>query len=713
MKKTLLKTLLVAVGLCVGANAWAQTTLYEKGTTGNDWSDADLTDWVVDSDHGTTAKKDETGSVTNVTSSIVSNKLTFNSFGYSYNETKGTTDYNTTAAKAYSFTKSITTEDNTILKLTADWAGGGATGTNSRTCHTFTFGDIAFTLYGSSGGAFLKIGSADAIQIIANANNTSTYRNSVWHIELTVNQSTNVVQYSLSTSALNSGMAVTGNGTTESAGSFNGVSIALVNDKTPNWSLSQTLNSIKITEEEASSTARGINVNFTYKVNGEGDAAAIPEADLPAVTTYYDKEVDDVFTPTYPASFNTADYTYTYTSGGGEYTVTTAEDQTITLLYNRTERTKVDVVVKGLFDETELFSNIVTNIAEGETVVYGFPQYVLQGGVLYKADGPYAVSTTASATPIEVTYTKATVSEGETPVYFNDFGGAAGLDWSTYSGGNVVSDASVELVPASTLSDGIYKIVIQNNRNRTAKVKIGDLEIGTLATGANAGSRVITTFNNIVVRDGVAITAVAGGSTVTDNIDYILIYKTGDAAIPVTVAASGFTTVASAYALDCANLPVGLEAYKVSSISYDAITLEQVTEAVAPGTGLILTGTANVDYNIPVVASGTDISATNKLKAAVTATDVAANEAYILKSGKFCKLTVAAAIPAGKAYLLVSDVPVEAPVLQFIFGDATGISSVSANGVDADKAVFNLQGQRVAQPRKGLYIVNGKKVVLK
>ena len=316
-----------------------------------------------------------------------------------------------------------------------------------------------FTLYGSSGGAFLKIGSADAIQIIANANNTGTYRNSVWHIELSVNQSTNVVQYSLSTAAFNSGTAVTGNGTTESAGSFNSVVISLVNDKLPNWSLGQTLNSIKITEEEASSTARGINVDFTYKANGEGDAVAIPESDLPAVTTYYDKEVGDVFTPTYPASFNTADYTYTYTSGGDEYTVTDAAEQTITLLYNRTERTKVNVVVKGLFGETELFSNIVTNIAEGETVVYGFPQYVLQGGVLYTSDGPYAVSTTASSTPIEVSYSKASVNEGETPVYFNDLGGSANLDWTDYSGGSVASAASVELVPASTLSDGIYKII--------------------------------------------------------------------------------------------------------------------------------------------------------------------------------------------------------------------------------------------------------------
>ena len=30
-----------------------------------------------------------------------------------------------------------------------------------------------------------------------------------------------------------------------------------------------------------------------------------------------------------------------------------------------------------------------------------------------------------------------------------------------------------------------------------------------------------------------------------------------------------------------------------------------------------------------------------------------------------------------------------------------------------DKGIFNLNGQRIAQPTKGLYIVNGKKVIIK
>ncbi len=316
-QKQLLRTLLAALCLLVGTSAWADvTTLYEKGTTGNDWTNTDLADWTVDSDHGTTTKTDQSGSVTNVTSSIENNKLKFNSFGYTYNESKGNTEYATTAAKNYSFTKTITSQNNTVLKLEADWAGGGATGTNSNTNHRFTFGDIAFTLYGSSGGAYLTIGTADPIEIIANANNTSTYRNSVWHIELTINQKTNEVLYSLSTAALNSGNAITGSGTTASAGKFNSVIIALAG-KMPNWSLAQTLNSIKITEK----TSATVTTEFVDEIGNKLKDDVVEE-----------KEIGTSFTPTYDTTINTEFKKYTYASGGDAAIVN--DDVTRTIVYN-------------------------------------------------------------------------------------------------------------------------------------------------------------------------------------------------------------------------------------------------------------------------------------------------------------------------------------------------------------------------------------------
>jgi hypothetical protein len=70
-------------------------------------------------------------------------------------------------------------------------------------------------------------------------------------------------------------------------------------------------------------------------------------------------------------------------------------------------------------------------------------------------------------------------------------------------------------------------------------------------------------------------------------------------------------------------------------------------------------------------------------------------------------------LAAHKAFLAV---PTGATAPEFIgFGETTGISEelrVKSEGF-ATAPVYNLAGQRVAQPTKGLYIVNGKKVVIK
>jgi len=68
-------------------------------------------------------------------------------------------------------------------------------------------------------------------------------------------------------------------------------------------------------------------------------------------------------------------------------------------------------------------------------------------------------------------------------------------------------------------------------------------------------------------------------------------------------------------------------------------------------------------------------------------------------------------IPAGKAYIVIAG----GSAREFIgFGEneTTGIEAVQQNA-KADNQYFNLAGQRVAQPTKGLYIVNGKKVIIK
>ena len=67
-------------------------------------------------------------------------------------------------------------------------------------------------------------------------------------------------------------------------------------------------------------------------------------------------------------------------------------------------------------------------------------------------------------------------------------------------------------------------------------------------------------------------------------------------------------------------------------------------------------------------------------------------------------------VPAGKGYLKVA---AGAPDFLGFDGETTGIADVRGKMEDVRGEYYNLAGQRVAQPTNGLYIVNGKKVILK
>ena len=80
---------------------------------------------------------------------------------------------------------------------------------------------------------------------------------------------------------------------------------------------------------------------------------------------------------------------------------------------------------------------------------------------------------------------------------------------------------------------------------------------------------------------------------------------------------------------------------------------------------------------------------------------------YLWKSGT--------SLASGKVYLKAD---ASAHELEFIGFDeenseTTGISEIEKLRNGGNETFFNLAGQRVAQPTKGLYIVNGKKVIIK
>ena len=85
---------------------------------------------------------------------------------------------------------------------------------------------------------------------------------------------------------------------------------------------------------------------------------------------------------------------------------------------------------------------------------------------------------------------------------------------------------------------------------------------------------------------------------------------------------------------------------------------------------------------------------------------------YVLKNDKLTKLASNDENILAFSSYIVNDNATEAPTFS-IDGTTTGIEEITPASTTADGKVYNLAGQRVNKATKGLYIINGKKVLVK
>ena len=145
--------------------------------------------------------------------------------------------------------------------------------------------------------------------------------------------------------------------------------------------------------------------------------------------------------------------------------------------------------------------------------------------------------------------------------------------------------------------------------------------------------------------------------------------------------------------------------------------------------GTTFTFVDHADANVPFLATdvdaavdaGTGLTFTDKGVCAtgslgttfvgVYAPRNAENLYGINNAGKLQKGGASATISAFHAYL--DEVPVSAREITIDDGEVTGIVNVNSLVPAEECVAFDLQGRQVAQPTRGLYIVNGKKIVVK
>ena len=314
---------------------------------------------------------------------------------------------------------------------------------------------------------------------------------------------------------------------------------------------------------------------------------------------------------------------------------------------------------------------------------------------------------------------------------------------------NVTGTTTVELTKANIISKGYLEVstddwnkgktydgitgdfynMSTNSRTITIKVK-GAKFFNLFVQNSNAGRGY-----TVKIDDGDAVTVGHEGSGVEASGLFeiadpsaettITIAGTGSSVYPVKVefytATISAAITSEGWATFCTSAPLdfsgvtGLKAYIVTGYEGTAITTTQMTGTVPANTPLLLEGATT---DIPVVASSsTDVSA-NKLVAGPGSNVISKPDKtrYVLSAeagvAVFKKINATDAfVPKDKAYLEFAEV-IAAPMLS-MGGETTGINAVNGEGFTVNGEYFNLAGQRVAQPTKGLYIVNGRKVVIK
>ena len=252
-----------------------------------------------------------------------------------------------------------------------------------------------------------------------------------------------------------------------------------------------------------------------------------------------------------------------------------------------------------------------------------------------------------------------------------------------------------------------------------ATISGGDYKINSVSVGSfvtNGTTQTVNKLNNATSvkcyateNYQIRATEIVVKAIVDKTVGYV---TTLPANATITISAAGYATYCSSAALDFTGITT-LTAYTASKDNNtNAIIFNKVEGKVPANTGLLVSGETT---NVPVCASADPVD--NLLVGVTTETVKDAGTVFVLMNGSkgigFYKNSKAFTLRANSAYLPAEAVET-AGARSFIgFDDeTTGIAEVNTQKEDA-KRMFDLQGRKVTKAAKGLYIVDGRKVVVK
>lgn len=592
-----------------------------------------------------------------------------------------------------------------IVTISFYWETGNATGKKNST-------RSQIYISSSNGDKVLDIAfyGQDKLLKINNTTTKTMGRNSKVNVTSKINLSTNVIEeLKVGTNTFENIPFMTNDANDISKFVF----LHTSGGATTSWSNESSIDNINITYEKLTVAP----ANYTIKSvdeSGNNIKTNIIKSSLVGE--------NPIITEADKSSFYNEDGTkkYIYVSDDAA-SKTIAEDGSTVVTVTYREAQKYNYTVKNNINDYAVSGTVF----EGDNAKVAFSQYILKDGVLYETNKidnrkefNWTFAVNEDNTVKTLNYKETTIknvayySEGENIEGLTIINSGNSAIRSSNSASAYAKDADVVF---TTLPIGKYKLtsVVCDFKGKDATAefsfKAGEKVIFThKATGINYDPK---TSEEFTLNESTPISLVKGGND-RQGIDFIYIQRTGDATETVSVSEAGYATYATKYNVE---VPSDVEVMTVTvNKDNSTITLNEVAaNTVIPANTGILVKAAKGDYNFAVTSKeGTPLENNNLIAATEPVKSDGTTYFALTKIGDkvgFAVVNNGVVIPAGKAYL---SVPAASTAKFFgLDGEATGINSVKT--AKADGAYYTLEGVKTTKPVKGIYIHNGKKIVVK
>ena len=246
----------------------------------------------------------------------------------------------------------------------------------------------------------------------------------------------------------------------------------------------------------------------------------------------------------------------------------------------------------------------------------------------------------------------------------------------------------------------------------TTKITIGTTLLGKSSELTNTTSSGGTEFS-VDVTDKVTGNLeieISRPSKTNGAIYFVKAIVTYETTEKIVITNAGYATFSSCFEVA---IPSGVTAYYANLKDASTVSLKEITGDYIPANeGVVVAGDEG-NYSATITSTSASAITGNLLKPQLKAGTPSESTYYTLAAGPTFKVSTGGTLAAGKAYLVPSGSSANELTVDFGEGNVTGITDIKNNMSDVNCVIYDLSGRKVSQPTKGLYIVNGKKVLIK